>query len=82
MTNDGSFPDFGAWLCPACDRRVPGRIRECRCGYVQDGGDATLALMGVKLMPLPEEPFIRFAGRLSDQERLQALEAAALGTTS
>jgi len=32
--------------------------------------------MGVKLMPLPEEPFIRFAGRLSDQERTQALEAA------
>jgi glycosyltransferase involved in cell wall biosynthesis len=44
--------------------------------YVQEGGDASLALMGVKLMPLPEEPFIRFAGRLSDQERLQALEAA------
>jgi glycosyltransferase involved in cell wall biosynthesis len=44
--------------------------------YVQEGGDATLALMGVKLMPLPDEPFIRFAGRLSDQERLQALEAA------
>jgi glycosyltransferase involved in cell wall biosynthesis len=32
--------------------------------------------MGVKLMPLPEEPFIRFAGRLSEQERLHALEAA------
>jgi glycosyltransferase involved in cell wall biosynthesis len=44
--------------------------------YVKDGGDATLALMGVKLMPLPEEPFIRFAGMLSEQERLQALEAA------
>jgi glycosyltransferase involved in cell wall biosynthesis len=44
--------------------------------YVKDGGDATLALMGVKLMSLPEEPFIRFAGRLSDGERLQALEAA------
>ena len=44
--------------------------------YVQDGGDASLVLMGVKLMPLPEEPFIRFAGRLPDQERLQALEAA------
>ena len=44
--------------------------------YVQDGGDASLVLMGVKLMPLPEERFIRFAGRLSDQERLQALEAA------
>jgi glycosyltransferase involved in cell wall biosynthesis len=44
--------------------------------YVQEGGDASLVLMGVKLMPLPEEPFIRFAGRLSDQERMQALEAA------
>jgi glycosyltransferase involved in cell wall biosynthesis len=27
-------------------------------------------------MPLPEEPFIRFAGYLPDQERVQALEAA------
>ena len=44
--------------------------------YVKEGGDATLALMGVKLMSLPEEPFIRFAGLLSDRERLQALEAA------
>ena len=33
--------------------------------YVKEGGDATLALMGVKLMSLPEEPFIRFAGLLS-----------------
>jgi glycosyltransferase involved in cell wall biosynthesis len=44
--------------------------------YVKEGGDASLALMGVKLMALPEEPFIRFAGLLSDRERLQALEAA------
>jgi glycosyltransferase involved in cell wall biosynthesis len=44
--------------------------------YVKDGGEASLVLMGVKLMPLPEEPFIRFAGRLSDQERTLALEAA------
>ena len=44
--------------------------------YVNAGGEASLVLMGVKLMPLPEEPFIRFAGRLSDQERTQALEAA------
>jgi glycosyltransferase involved in cell wall biosynthesis len=43
---------------------------------VQDGGDASLVLMGTKLMPIPEEPFIHFAGRLSDQERVQALEAA------
>ena len=44
--------------------------------YVKEGGDATLALMGAKLMALPEEPFIRFAGLLSDGERMQALEAA------
>ena len=44
--------------------------------YVKDGGDAMLALMGVKLMALPEEPFSRFAGILPDDERLQALEAA------
>jgi glycosyltransferase involved in cell wall biosynthesis len=44
--------------------------------YVEDGGEASLVLMGVKLMPLPEEPFIRFAGYLPDQERVQALEAA------
>jgi glycosyltransferase involved in cell wall biosynthesis len=44
--------------------------------YVKDGGEATLALMGVRLMALPEEPFIRFAGMLSDRERMEALEAA------
>ena len=44
--------------------------------YVREGGDASLALMGVKLMPLPEEPFINFAGLLSERERFQALEAA------
>ena len=44
--------------------------------YVREGGNATLALMGAKLMSLPEEPFIRFAGLLSDRERTQALEAA------
>ncbi len=46
--------------------------------YANNGGEATLVLMGVKLMPLPEEPFVRFAGLLSERERLQALEAATL----
>ena len=45
-------------------------------GYISGGGDATLALMGVKLMSLPEDPHVRFAGLLSDRERVQALEAA------
>ena len=37
MTSDGPLQDSGTWLCPACDRRVPARIYECRCGYVQEG---------------------------------------------
>jgi len=45
-------------------------------GYIAEGGDASLVLMGVKLMKLPDEPFIRFQGLLSERERLQALEAA------
>jgi glycosyltransferase involved in cell wall biosynthesis len=44
--------------------------------YVKEGGEGTLVLMGVKMMPIPEEPFIRFAGQLPDAERSQALEAA------
>jgi glycosyltransferase involved in cell wall biosynthesis len=45
-------------------------------GYTKSGGDGTLVLMGVKLMPLPEDPSVRFAGMLSEQERAEALEAA------
>jgi glycosyltransferase involved in cell wall biosynthesis len=44
--------------------------------YVNDGGDASLFLMGAKLMPLPEDPHVRFAGVLPEEERFHALEAA------
>ena len=44
--------------------------------YAASRGDAVLALMGVKLMRIPEEPFIRFAGLLPEAERLEALQAA------
>ena len=44
--------------------------------YAKEGGDATLMLMGTKLMPLPDDPRVRFAGLLPDAERLHALEAA------
>jgi glycosyltransferase involved in cell wall biosynthesis len=69
----GPFLLYGGRIDPGkgCEELI-----EYFSSFVQDGGDASLVLMGVKLMPLPEEPFIRFAGRLSDQERLQALEAA------
>lgn len=46
--------------------------------YLKEGGDVTLALMGTKLMPLPDDPHVRFAGMLPDEERLHALEAASV----
>jgi glycosyltransferase involved in cell wall biosynthesis len=44
--------------------------------YKEHDGNAMLVLMGVKLMQLPEVPWVKFAGLLSERERLQALEAA------
>jgi glycosyltransferase involved in cell wall biosynthesis len=44
--------------------------------YVKEGGDATLMLMGAKMMPLPDDPHVKFAGLLPEEERLHALEAA------
>jgi glycosyltransferase involved in cell wall biosynthesis len=46
--------------------------------YKQEGGPATLVLMGAKLMPLPDVPWVRYAGLLSESDRLCALEAATL----
>ena len=69
----GPFALYGGRIDPGkgCEELIEYFSR-----YVKGGGDATLVLMGVKLMALPEEPFINFAGLLSDRERLQALEAA------
>jgi glycosyltransferase involved in cell wall biosynthesis len=69
----GPFALYGGRIDPGkgCEELI-----EYFSAYVNAGGDASLVLMGVKLMPLPEEPFIRFAGLLSERERLQALEAA------
>lgn len=46
--------------------------------YKEHGGESALVLMGVKLMQLPEVPWVKFAGLLSERERLQALEAATI----
>jgi glycosyltransferase involved in cell wall biosynthesis len=46
--------------------------------YKEQGGDALLTLMGVKLMQLPEVPWVKFAGLLSERERLEALESATI----
>ena len=71
----GPFALYGGRIDPGkgCEELI-----EYFSTYVQDGGEATLTLMGVKLMQLPEERWIRFAGLLSERERLEALEAATI----
>ena len=44
--------------------------------FAATDGDTTLALMGVKMMKVPEEPYIRLAGVLPERERMIAYEAA------
>ncbi len=69
----GDFALYGGRIDPGkgCEELI-----EYFSTYVHDGGDASLILMGVKLMQLPEERWVRFAGLLSERERLDALEAA------
>jgi glycosyltransferase involved in cell wall biosynthesis len=71
----GPFALYGGRIDPGkgCEELI-----EYFSTYVHSGGDASLVLMGVKLMQLPEERWIRFAGLLSERERLQALEAATI----
>jgi glycosyltransferase involved in cell wall biosynthesis len=69
----GPFALYGGRIDPGkgCEELIEYFSR-----YIAERGEGSLVLMGLKLMPLPEEPFINFAGMLSEQERLQALEAA------
>jgi glycosyltransferase involved in cell wall biosynthesis len=71
----GPFALYGGRIDPGkgCEE-----LLEYFSSYVKDGGDATLALMGAKMMSLPEDPSVRFAGLLSESERVQALEAATI----
>ena len=71
----GPFALYGGRIDPGkgCEE-----LLEYFQNFLHEGGDATLMLMGVKLMPLPDDPRVRFAGLLSDQERLHALEAASV----
>jgi len=71
----GPFALYGGRIDPGkgCEE-----LLEYFSGYVKEGGEATLALMGAKLMSLPEDPSVRFAGLLSESERVQALEAATI----
>ena len=44
--------------------------------YAAADGDTSLVLMGVKMMKVPEEPYVKLAGVLPDRERMIAYEAA------
>ncbi len=70
---NGQFLLYGGRIDPGkgCEELI-----EYFTSYKEQGGEAALAMMGVKLMQLPEVPWVRFAGLLSERERLQALEAA------
>ncbi len=35
-----SASDQFSWKCPACDRRVPARVQECRCGFQRQDANA------------------------------------------
>jgi glycosyltransferase involved in cell wall biosynthesis len=75
---DGKFALYGGRIDPGkgCEELFEYFATYVGEGAERGGGDATLFLMGAKLMPIPEEPWVRFGGTLTDQERLQALEAA------
>jgi glycosyltransferase involved in cell wall biosynthesis len=44
--------------------------------YAAGDGDTALVLMGVKMMKVPDAPYLRQAGMLPDRERMVAYEAA------
>ncbi|MGD9902927.1 MAG: glycosyltransferase family 4 protein [Vicinamibacterales bacterium] len=71
----GQFLLYGGRIDPGkgCEE-----LLEYFTSYKEQAGDADLVLMGAKLMQLPEVPWVRFAGLLSERERLEALEAATI----
>lgn len=44
--------------------------------FAASDSDATLVLMGLKMMKVPEEPYLRLAGVIPDRDRMTAYEAA------
>lgn len=69
----GPFVLYGGRIDPGkgCEELI-----EYFSTYVNEANEGTLVLMGVKMMPIPDEPFIRFAGQLPEEERSHAVEAA------
>ena len=72
---DGPFLLYGGRIDAGkgCDQ-----LFDFFAAYKEQDGPATLLLMGARLMPLPADPWVRYAGLLSESERLRALEAATI----
>lgn len=72
---EGPFLLYGGRIDPGkgCDR-----LLDFFHTYKEQGGPATLVLMGAKLMPLPSVPWVRYVGLLSEADRLYALESATI----
>jgi glycosyltransferase involved in cell wall biosynthesis len=75
LVPDGPFLLYGGRIDPGkgCDE-----LLDFFGSYKEDGGPATLVLMGAKLMPLPSFPWVRYAGLLSETDRLTLLESATI----
>ena len=69
----GSFALYGGRVEPdnGCEEML-----EYFDSYAATDGDTSLVLMGVKMMKVPDEPYIRLPGVLPDRERMIAYEAA------
>jgi glycosyltransferase involved in cell wall biosynthesis len=69
----GAFALYGGRVEPAngCEEML-----EYFDNYVATDGNTSLVLMGVKMMKVPDEPYIRMPGVLPDRERMIAYEAA------
>ena len=69
----GSFALYGGRVEPdnGCEEML-----EYFDSYVSTDGDTSLVLTGVKMMKVPDEPYIRMPGVLPDRERMVAYEAA------
>jgi glycosyltransferase involved in cell wall biosynthesis len=69
----GAFAMYGGRVEPdnGCEEML-----EYFDAYSANDGDTALVLMGVKMMKVPEAPYLRLAGVLPDRERMIAYEAA------
>ena len=69
----GSFALYGGRVAPYNGSE---EMLEYFDSFAAVDGDTALVLMGVKLMKVTDEPYIRMAGVLPDRERMIAYEAA------